>query len=89
MHLTFFLGEYPITAQATFSFLKMGIPPVKINIFHWGDSHYEICFLKRRMDCKRGFPPKKAKCIRPIVQLTFIVYFGGMRNSKHYMVELN
>jgi len=25
MHLAFFLGEYPITAQASFSFLKMGM----------------------------------------------------------------
>jgi len=33
MHLAFFLGEYPITTQASFSFLKVGIPSLKINIF--------------------------------------------------------
>jgi len=35
MHLAFFLGHTPITAQASFSFSlpKVGIPLVKINIF--------------------------------------------------------
>jgi len=51
MHLAIFLGEYPITTQASFSFsfLKVGIPLVKISAvlavfetltFSIGDSHF-------------------------------------------------